>query len=135
SEVMIAAINRHAITSDSRLDMQNSGDPHVLCRAALAPLLQKPPATGIVLPDTLNDKAFAAFLYRHKLHALWSELLQSVDTATELRELLSAATRMSVAAQLPQQRLLQEAHFALNQAEIPWLVAKGVHLQHTCYLH
>ncbi len=106
----------------------------MLCRAALAPLVQKPPATGVVLPDTLNDKAFAAFLYRHKLHALWSELLQSVDTTTELRELLSAATRLSVAAQLPQQRLLQEAHSALNQAEIPWFVAKGVHLQHTCYL-
>jgi hypothetical protein len=110
-----------------------SADPYALCCAVLAPLVQSPPMNAIFQPDVIHNKAFAAFLYRHKLHALWSDLQQTIDPVTELNELLGAATRMSVAAQLPQQRLLEEARAALNRAGIPWFVAKGVHLQHTYY--
>lgn len=112
---------------------QASIEPYLLHRAALAPLACPTCPEEISLPEAVQRKSFGEFLCQHRVHALWHDMLLNKERHDELVDQLLRMTRITVAVQLPQQRVLEEARAALNQAEIPWFVAKGVHLQHVYY--
>lgn len=126
----------HEQTEENTSQLNPKGlllDPYSTHRSALAPLLRDTTLDCWAPTGKDHLTEFVSFLYSQKLHALWFELLSKQTQLPELKELLGAATRMSVAMKLPQQRLLGDAHEALKRAEIPYFVAKGAHLQRVVY--
>jgi hypothetical protein len=87
-----------------------------------------------VLP--VGEREFADFLHQQRLQAAW---LRLTDQAGEKEELSALVIHLREAAktwaflELPQQRLMAEAHRLLANAGIDYFFAKGAHLRHVIY--
>jgi hypothetical protein len=91
---------------------------------------------GTVLIQIMGARDAAFFLYRQRLHSLWLELLENNGSRQETAELhleLIKLTKLQVAKELPQQRVMAVAHDILVQQEIPYFFAKGANLREVLY--
>ena len=107
-----------------------------LHRVALLPVLagQRPDAGLRSL--NVDEAEFVAFLHQQRLQAAWLRLIeqagQTVESSTLLRQLREAAKAWAMR-ELPQRRLMEEAHRILCAAGIDYFFAKGAHLRHVIY--
>jgi hypothetical protein len=75
-------------------------------------------------------------LFRQHLQTLWLELLEQHGTSGQyaaLVEELAQGARAWAILELPQKRIMAEAHQALSAAGIEYFFAKGSHLRHVLY--
>lgn len=104
-------------------------------RAALLPVLSgNLSLSELALPS--DQKHFADFLYRQRLHACWLRLAEQQnlpDGCDELVKALKSYTLISTARELPQQRVLQEVSDLFRSLEIEWFAAKGSQLRKVIY--
>jgi hypothetical protein len=93
------------------------------------------PGDGLpMLP--IDEREFATFLHRQRLQAAWLELIEQAGEKEELSSLvvhLRNAAKTWALLELPQQRLMAEAHRLLTDAGIEYFFAKGAHLRHVIY--
>jgi hypothetical protein len=83
-----------------------------------------------------SPAAFAAFLFQQHLQTLWLELIEQRGTAgghAALAVELQHGAKSWAIRELPQQRIMAEAHQVLTAAGIAYFFAKGSQLRHEIY--
>ena len=111
-------------------------DPYALHRIALGALLERRLPGRSESGETADVAEFATFLYRQHLQAAWMRLIEQDGASPEhqpLAEHLREAAKAWALLELPQQRLMTEAHRILDTAGIDYFFAKGAHLRHVIY--
>lgn len=116
--------------------MTNPDQHYLLHKLALQPVLDNEFDFRQINLNDIDFQEFADFICHQRLAGIWLDALHKIPDADQYEEFKQALVRIckfNAACELPQRRVMEEAHEILTSANIPYFFAKGVQLREMVY--